>query len=82
MINYLLEREATFPGEHIVDTIFRELLEMATTNPASNVIVLPILATFDVLIGGGLAAEAPESQERRKMYALWYFVSLFLYDTY
>jgi hypothetical protein len=39
-------------------------------NPSSNAHMLPILATFDLLIEGGLASELAESEEGVKLYGL------------
>jgi Tubulin folding cofactor D C terminal len=67
LTDYVLEREAASPEEHITDAVFRELLEMAKSNSTSNTVVLPILATLDILIEGGVVAEISDSQERRDM---------------
>jgi hypothetical protein len=67
LTDYLLEREAASPEEHIIDTVLRELLEMVKSNSTSNAIVLPVLATFDFLLEGGLVVEASDSRERQDM---------------
>jgi hypothetical protein len=65
LTDYLLEREATSPEEHIIDTVFGELLQMAKSNSTLNTVVLPILVTFDFLIEGGVVTEMSDSQKRQ-----------------
>ncbi|KIM25833.1 hypothetical protein M408DRAFT_73897 [Serendipita vermifera MAFF 305830] len=64
LTEYLIERDTAFPNERIIDAVFKELLDLAKANSASNTVVLPILSTFDALIEGSVVAEPTESEER------------------
>ncbi|KAG8833480.1 hypothetical protein FRC17_010655, partial [Serendipita sp. 399] len=60
---YLLERQVKVPQEHIIEEVFKILLDLARNNSTSNTVIIPVLSTFDQLIEAGLAVEAAKSPE-------------------